>query len=141
MSIQHIEVFVEEESMEVALGSLLPKIIGAVSFSIYRYQGKPDLLGKLPTRLRAYSASRLPPDWRILVVVDRDNEDCQRLKQELDSCARRNDLAPRAQVINRIAVEELEAWYFGDWDALTACYESVLLGFILNSSVATFPLL
>lgn len=29
------------------------------------------------------------------------------------------------QVVNRIAVEELEAWFFGDWSALQAAYPRV----------------
>lgn len=116
--------------MAVALESLLPKVIGVCSFRIYRHQGKRDLLKKLPERLRAYSAW-LPDNHRILVVVDRDQDDCQALKQQLDSYARRAGLTTRTyrsqtgayQVINRIAVEELEAWYFGDWEAMRAGYD------------------
>ena len=29
------------------------------------------------------------------------------------------------QLVNRIVVEELEAWYFGDWDAVCAAYPRV----------------
>lgn len=29
------------------------------------------------------------------------------------------------QVVNRIAVEELEAWYFGDWEAVRQAYPRV----------------
>ena len=29
------------------------------------------------------------------------------------------------QVVNRVAVEELEAWYFGDWEAVRAAYPRV----------------
>ena len=29
------------------------------------------------------------------------------------------------QVANRIAIEELEAWYFGDWDAIRESYPKV----------------
>ena len=28
-------------------------------------------------------------------------------------------------MINRIAIQELEAWYFGDWDAVRAAYPRV----------------
>jgi hypothetical protein len=28
-------------------------------------------------------------------------------------------------VVNRLAIEELEAWYFGDWDAVKAAYPRV----------------
>jgi hypothetical protein len=27
-------------------------------------------------------------------------------------------------VVNRLAIEELEAWYFGDWEAVRAAYQS-----------------
>ncbi len=116
--------------MAVALESLLPKIIGACSFSIYRHRGKRDLLKQLPDRLRGYSAW-LRDDWRIVVVVDRDQDDCHTLKQQLDTFARQAGLTTRTyrsltgayQVVNRIAIEELEAWYFGDWEAMRACYD------------------
>jgi len=29
------------------------------------------------------------------------------------------------QVVNRIAIEELEAWYFGNWPAVVATYPNV----------------
>ena len=32
------------------------------------------------------------------------------------------------QLANRIAIEELEAWYFGDWDAVRAAYPRVAAG-------------
>lgn len=135
MSVKHLEVLVEEESMAVALESLLPKIIGDTSFRIYSYQGKRDLLAKLSVRLKGYAAwLHQYPDWRILVVVDRDNDDCHELKQRLELQARTSGLITRQQrvqvggqyqVINRIAIEELEAWYFGDWEAMIACYEKL----------------
>jgi hypothetical protein len=31
----------------------------------------------------------------------------------------------RWQLVNRIAIEELEAWYFGDWEAVRAAYPRV----------------
>jgi hypothetical protein len=31
----------------------------------------------------------------------------------------------RFSVINRVVVEELEAWYFGDWEAVCAAYPRV----------------
>lgn len=130
MSVQHLEVLVEEESMAVALESLLPKVVGVCSFNVYRHRGKRDLLKKLPQRLTGYS-TWLRDDWRILVVVDRDQDDCHVLKRQLDSYARQAGLSTRTyrsltgayQVVNRIAVEELEAWYFGDWEAMRTCYD------------------
>ena len=38
----------------------------------------------------------------------------------------RSDAGERPwQVVNRIVIEELEAWYFGDWDAVRAAYPRV----------------
>lgn len=54
MSVDHVEILVEEPSMETALRLLLPKMIGDLSFEIYPYQCKQDLLANLPDRLRGY---------------------------------------------------------------------------------------
>jgi hypothetical protein len=66
------------------------------------------------------------------VVVDRDDDDCEALKSELENAARAAGLVtrsrargPRWQLVNRIAVEELEAWYFGDWAAVRGAYSRV----------------
>lgn len=127
----HVEVLVEEPSMEAALRLIIPKIIGRLSFDVYPFQGKDDLLKKLPERLRGY-ANWLPPDYRIMVIVDRDDEDCDELKQRLEQAARDAGLTTRTQtggpsyqIVNRLAIEELEAWYFGDWEAVRAAYPRV----------------
>lgn len=65
MTVEHIELLVEEPSMEAALRLLLPKIIGAQSFETYSHQGKSELLARLPQRLRGY-ASWLPDQRRDL---------------------------------------------------------------------------
>ena len=66
--------------------------------------------------------------WRIVVVVDRDDDDCHVLKRQLEAVARRVGLRTRTrsvnapwQLVNRIAIE-LEAWYFGDWDAVRSAF-------------------
>lgn len=131
MSTRHLEVLVEEPSMEAFLRELLPRMLGdKVSFEIYPFQCKDDLLSKLSSRLRGYSAW-LPSDWRIVVVVDRDDEDCRKLKHRLDEIVLLEGLRTRSsdstrwQVVNRIAIEELEAWYFGDWNAVKSVYPRV----------------
>ncbi len=127
MTTEHWEILVEEESMERALSAVLPKIIGAGSFRIYRHRGKPSLLENLPNRLQGY-AKFLPSSHKIVVVVDRDNENCEELKARIEVMARNAGLRTKrdnrgpAQVIVRIAIEELEAWYFGDWAAVQAAY-------------------
>lgn len=117
--------------MEAFLRALLPRLLPQDrTFEIHPFQGKSDLLGKLPARLRGYS--KWPEDWRIVVVVDRDEDDCRRLKQHLEDIAALAGLSTRSrpkrgvwQLVNRIAIEELEAWYFGDWDGVRAAYPDV----------------
>jgi hypothetical protein len=130
--LEKLIVFVEEPSMEEALDQLLPKLMSDADFEIRRFQCKDDLLKNLPDRLRAYS-SWLPPTWAILVLVDRDDDDCQVLKQTLENMAASAGLVSKAhaghgqrfQVANRIAIEELEAWFFGEWPAVQAAYPRV----------------
>lgn len=133
MTVEHVELLVEEPSMETALRLLLPKVLHRISFEIYPYQCKDELLQRLPERLRGY-ARWMPTDWRIVVVVDRDDQVCEGLKTKLEQMARRAGLVTRTQartanipyvVVNRIVVEELEAWYFGDWAAVRAAYPCV----------------
>ena len=126
----HVELLVEEPSMEAFLQALLPRLLpGACSHQIHVFQGKSDLRRKLADRLRAY-ARWLPDDWRIVVLVDRDRDDCRVLKNELEEAARGAGLrtisrAARWQVANRIVIEELEAWYFGNWEAVRRAYPKV----------------
>ncbi len=129
MPVAHLELLVEEPSMEAFLRSLLPRLLPQDrTFEVHPFQGKSDLLGKLGSRLRGYAAW-LPADWRIVVVVDRDDQDCRELKRQLESIARGAGLRTRShsgnapwQLVNRIAIEELEAWYFGDWAAVRSAY-------------------
>jgi hypothetical protein len=131
----HIEFLVEEPSAEAALLNILPKFFGpTTSFAIHPYQGKQDLLKKLPSRFRGYKAW-LPGDWRIVVLVDADDEDCRRLKARLEDIAQNSNLLTKSltrnssnfQVLNRLAIEELEAWFFGDVEALNAAYPRISL--------------
>jgi Domain of unknown function (DUF4276) len=132
VSATHLEFLVEEPSMEAFLCGLLPKVLAAdTTFQVYPFNGKSDLLNKLPDRLKGY-APWLPEDWRIVVVVDRDDDDCRALKKTVDRMAERAGLVLRAcgsarrwQVVNRIAIEELEAWYFGDWEAVRRVFPRV----------------
>ena len=130
--LEQLVVMVEEPSMEAALEQLLPTMLGDVAFQIIRFQCKDDLLKKAPERLKGYAAW-LPETWRILVLVDRDDDDCMVLKAQLENMAAEARLLTKTaagagqqfQVVNRIAIEELEAWFFGDWDAVRAAYPRV----------------
>lgn len=129
----HLELLVEEPSAEAALQVLIPRIVGdKTTFKIHPMSGKQDLLNKLAARLKGY-ASWLPSDWLIIVVVDCDRQDCLHLKQELETkCVKAGLLTPstagkrnRVHVYNRIAIEELESWFFGDPAAIAAAFPGV----------------
>ncbi|SOD60617.1 protein of unknown function [Streptomyces zhaozhouensis] len=131
-----LEVLVEEESASEALKPLLSRILAGweVRVRVHPFRGKPDLLKKLPNRLRGYAAARRRgEDIRVVVLVDKDGDDCKALKQQLDVIARKAGLVPRVakgadgafHVLNRIASRELESWYFGDWDAVREGFTKV----------------
>lgn len=129
MMVSHVEVIVEEPSAEAALQILLPRILGGISFKIYGHSCKDELLLRLPERLRGYSRW-LPADSRVIVIVDRDDDDCVELKARLEKMAHDVGLSTRAsggvvQVVNRLVIEELEAWFFGDWEAVRGAYPKV----------------
>ncbi len=123
--------YVEEPSAEALLIELVPRILTEYEFEfdIFTFQGKPALLRHLPNRLKAYQ--HRADDWRVIVLVDRDNDDCKQLKLQLEDYAHEAGLTTRTtspqhfQVINRIAIEELEAWFFGDIEALATAYPRV----------------
>lgn len=137
MKAELVEVLVEERSTEEALRLLLPKMLGDTEFSVHAFRCKDEMLMRLPQRLRGYAKRRENDPWfrdhaRILIVVDRDDDDCVALKTKLEQMARDAGLATRQQspngvyaVVTRLAIEELEAWYFGDWAAVRACYPKV----------------
>ncbi len=128
MTIDHVEFLVEERSMEAALRLILPKVMGETSFEIFPSQCKDELLARLPDRLRGY-ARWLPPTWRIVVLMDRDNDDCAQLKTKIEGMIADAGLVTRTasrgapySVVSRLAIEELEAWWFGDWAAVCTAY-------------------
>lgn len=129
----HLEFLVEEPSMEAFLHELLPRLFfeDCPSYRVHAFQGKTNMLDNLQARLKGYA--HWPSNYgRIVVVVDRDDDDCHELKQQLEKAATTAGLSTRSvsegylwQVVNRIVIEELEAWYFGDWKAVKSAYPRV----------------
>lgn len=129
--IEWVEFFVEEPSAEAAMRILVPKIRPdlAERFEVHAFQGVTNMMAELPQRLKGY-AHWLPSTWRIVVVRDEDRKNCVALKREIEAIARRVGLSPKRkggafQVMTRLAVEELEAWFFGDVEALAAAFPGV----------------
>lgn len=136
----HFEFLLEEDSAERVLDNLLPKIImGEHTYRCIRFQGKKDLLNKLPLELKGY-AKWIPIDYRIVVLVDRDRDDCIELKNSLNEIAKTAGLKVKTgtdagsfQVLNRVAVEEIEAWFFGDADAMRLAYPKLSKNFEMKA--------
>lgn len=121
--------------MEAFLRALFPRVLPEdKTFEVHPFQGKADLLSNLEPRLRSY-AKWLPEDWRVMVIVDRDDDDCKALKKQLELASSRAGLKTRStgrgqpwKVANRVAIEELEAWFFGEWDAVREAFPRVPAG-------------
>ncbi len=129
----HIEFLLEERSAEVALEFILGKILpDDVSFKFHVFEGKQDLLKKLPKRLKGYR-QWITDDYRIMVLIDEDRQNCHELKTRLENAAHEAGFVTKSstlsfgdfQVVNRLAIEELEAWFFGDIEALREAYPKV----------------
>lgn len=123
-----LEVLVEEPSAGRALRTLLPSIVPGVPFEIREFRGKTTLLKQLPHRLAGCATRMRREQLRVAVLLDRDDDDCHELKKRLDDHAGHAGLVTAGaspssfQVLNRIVVKELEAWFFGDVRALCTAY-------------------
>ncbi len=128
----HIKFFLEEPSAEEALRYILPKILSPDVICIFHvFEGKDDMLEELPKHLKGHQW--IPDDWRIIVLIDEDRRDCHELKAYLEKAADEAGFVTKSsatpnedfQIVNRIAVEEIEAWFFGDVEALHAAYPRI----------------
>lgn len=135
MAASHLELLVEEPSMEAFLQSWFPKYLpDNITYRFIVFNGKTDLLSKLRDRLKGYS-KWIPVDWRIIVVVDRDEDDCVELTNQINSaCALEGFPTYHENVewkaASSIAIEELEAWYFGEWRSVVEAYPRVSMGIV-----------
>ena len=67
------------------------------------------------------------------MLVDRDDDDCEQLKMELEKMAAAAGLSTKSApgddglfaVLNRIVIEELESWFIGDPTALRKAFSSL----------------
>ncbi len=109
----------EESSMKLLLDGLLPRLIpGWVAgqhFLCVPHQGKSDLDRSIPRKLSAWQY----PGDRFVIVRDNDGADCEVVLKMLKAmCV----AAGRPDTLVRLACQELEAWYLGDLDAVTAAF-------------------
>ncbi len=156
----HIEVLVEDSSGANLVDTLMPQVIGPQgephTWRIHPYKGigripkglatkadpaKRALLDQLPRLLSGYG--KTPGIDAVVVVLDNDNRDCKKFLAELKSILKRCDPAPIT--LFRLAIEEMEAWFLGDRDALITAYprakRDVLSRYDQDSICGTWELL
>lgn len=156
----HIEILVEDSSGEKLLACLLPQLVGEYgaphTWRLHAYRGigripkglkgtadpaKRILLDQLPRLLRGYG--KTPGIDAVVVVLDTDKRDCTDFLAELKAVADACD--PLPNTLFRLAIEEVEAWYLGDRDALLAAYprakQEVLDRYVQDSVCSTWELL
>ncbi|WP_395737919.1 DUF4276 family protein [Prosthecobacter sp.] len=133
----HLEFLIEDSSGEKLLQTLLPKLLGSQgdphSWRIHGYKGigrvpkglkttgdpsKRILLDQLPRLLRGYGQTAGID--AVVVILDSDQRNCRTFLSELQALCSECDPAPNT--LFRIAIEEMEAWYFGDRTALLQAY-------------------
>jgi hypothetical protein len=128
--------FLVEGPSEVRLlEGMLPRLLPKHSFVIHPHQGKgklpddplkpPDpvrrgVLDVLPATLRAWGKALSPDTDRVVLLVDLDNDDCAWLLERLSDMIEAIEPAPSC--LFRIAIEEVEAWYLGDWAAMKRAF-------------------
>jgi hypothetical protein len=99
------------------------------------------LLDQLPRLLRGYG--KTPGIDAVVVVLDTDKRDCVAFLAELKAAA--DACNPVPDTLFRLAIEEIEAWYFGDQTALLAAYPrakmDVLKKYVQDSTCGTWELL
>ncbi len=122
-----IVLLLEERSMKALLEGLLPRLWPDMRFICIPHEGKKDLERSIPRKLRAWHE----PGARFVVVRDNDGGDCHALKKELRALCNQ---AGQAHVLVRIACQELEAWYFGEPEAMAGAFGNVQLKTIGNKA-------
>lgn len=156
----HIEVLVEDSSGEKLLQVLLPQLLGPQgephTWRLHAYKGigripkglvpntdaaKRILLDRLPKQLRGYG--KTPGIDAVVIVLDTDKRDCAAFLAELKAAA--DACNPVPNTLFRLAIEEMEAWYLGDQEALLSAYPraklDVLGKYVQDSACDTWELL
>lgn len=156
----HIEILIEDSSGEQLLEYLLPRILGDQgsphTWRVFSYRGigripqglqtvadpsKRILLDQLPRILGGYG--KTPGIDAVVVIVDSDRRDCRQFLTELRAVVAACPQPPNT--LFRLAIEEMEAWYMGDRNALMQAYPKaktlVLDRYVQDSVCGTWEVL
>lgn len=155
----HFEFLVEGQAELTALSILMSRILGDYgqphTWKIHKHRGigripdnpgaKPNkhdqtLLHNLPSKLRAYGDEGRD-DVVVVVLVDLDDRpDCVSFKSDLVELL--NDCQQQPNALFRIAIEELEAWFLGDQQAIKQAYpdarQPIIDAYVQDSQCGTW---
>lgn len=138
----HFEILVEDISGKTALEILIPKIIGNEhTFNVHSYKGigripqglratsdpkKRILLDQLPRLIQGYGKTfaGYPSNYLavLIIICDLDDRCLSTFRRELLDLVAKCSSSPDTHLC--IAIEEGEAWYLGDLEAVKAAYPS-----------------
>ncbi len=155
----HFEILVEDQSGKKALDILVPKIIGdAHTFIVHPYKGigripknmkdaddasRRILLENLPKLLKGYGKTFAGYEnymAAVILVCDLDDKCLKAFRTELFGILHKCNPMPATRFC--IAIEEGEAWFLGDLNAVKAAYpkarDAVLTSYVNDSICGTW---
>jgi hypothetical protein len=156
----HFEILVEDISGKTSLDILLPKIIGDEhTFNIHSYKRighipsglkrssdpkKRILLDQIPRLVQGYgnTFAGYPPSYPavLIIICDLDCRCLSSFRKELLECLGKCINKPETYFC--IAIEEGEAWYLGDREAIKTAYpkarDAVLNSYVNDSICGTW---
>jgi len=158
----HFEFLIEDKSGEEMLKILVPKMIDTQmhTFKIHSYKGigtipknlkttqdaaKRSLLNQLPKLLSGYgNAFQYDLENNVVILVcDLDNKNKEQFLKELTDVLESCFIQPKTSFC--IAIEECEAWFLGDLDAVRKAYpkakEQILRNYKNDSICGTWEVL
>lgn len=144
----HLEFLVEDQSGKRMLNYLVPKIIeNTHTYKVHSYKGighiprnmkdtkdasKRILLENLPKLLKGYGRTfnGYPPGYSaaVILVCDLDDKCLSSFRQELITILNSCGQKPMTQFC--FAIEEGEAWFLGDFDAIKTAFPKVKIGIL-----------
>lgn len=153
----HIQICIEDASGKILIENLLPKLVRSeVTYSVHGYRGigsipknlkstddaqKRIILENVPKLIRG--CANTPYITALIFIFDTDARDCREFLSSLKQL--HLAVAPQANVIFRLAIEEGEAWLLGDRQAILEAYPNadlaVLNRYVQDSVCATWELL